>query len=68
MHKVGSQNKNGQVLLGRDPGHQPNHPKAEAYKMECSNCGHVYGCNGCDWHIRRCPVCQAGAPGLPDVQ
>jgi hypothetical protein len=27
-------------------------------------CGHRYGANGSDFHIRKCPNCQGGAPGL----
>ena len=27
-------------------------------------CGHRYGANGSDFHIRKCPKCQGGAEGL----
>jgi hypothetical protein len=28
-------------------------------------CIHKYGANGSDFHLRKCPKCQAGAKGLP---
>lgn len=27
-------------------------------------CGSRYGANGSDFHLRRCPQCDGGAPGL----
>jgi hypothetical protein len=35
-----------------------------AYKVECTECGYVYGANGSDMHARLCPECQGGAPGI----
>jgi hypothetical protein len=35
-----------------------------AYRMECLECGHVYGANGSDIPKRKCPECQGGASGL----
>jgi len=35
-----------------------------AYKMECLDCGYVYGANGTDVFQRKCPECQAGLPGI----
>jgi hypothetical protein len=35
------------------------------YKVECLWCGYVYGANGSDLHLRRCPQCSDGAKGLP---
>jgi hypothetical protein len=35
-----------------------------AYKLECTKCGYVYGANGADLHLRLCPQCQSGAPGI----
>ena len=57
-------NRNRQKCHGhrRIPG---NHSNQIAYKMECLHCGHVYGANGCDVHLRRCPKCQKGASGIP---
>jgi Zn finger protein HypA/HybF involved in hydrogenase expression len=34
------------------------------YQMGCSECGTVYGANGSDIHIRKCPKCQGGATGM----
>ncbi len=42
----------------------PNHPNAKVWKMRCEHCGHMYGANSCDWHIRKCPRCQGGQPGF----
>jgi rubredoxin len=36
-----------------------------AYKMECDNCGYVYGANGSDIAFRKCPNCQGGRAGIP---
>jgi Zn finger protein HypA/HybF involved in hydrogenase expression len=41
-----------------------NHRFAKMWKLECGHCGHAYGANSCDFHIRRCPKCQAGKPGI----
>jgi hypothetical protein len=35
------------------------------YLLRCGDCGHEYGANGSDIHLRKCPNCQGGAPGLP---
>jgi hypothetical protein len=35
-----------------------------AFKLECTHCGCVYGANGSDIHLRNCPACQGGAPGI----
>jgi hypothetical protein len=35
-----------------------------AYRMECLRCGFVYGANGSDIHIRKCPNCDDGAQGI----
>ncbi|MGA3162064.1 MAG: hypothetical protein ABSC77_12680 [Terracidiphilus sp.] len=61
---IGYVNRNGQVvvrntgLLGTDHGQS-------VYQLGCSLCGHVYGANGSDIHLRKCPEHQGGAPGLP---
>jgi Zn finger protein HypA/HybF involved in hydrogenase expression len=36
----------------------------KSYKLECRDCGHIYGANGCDIHERLCPECQGRAPGI----
>lgn len=39
-----------------------------AYRLECTVCENVYGTNGSDVHLRRCPACQGGAPGIPHLR
>jgi rubredoxin len=34
------------------------------YRLECLNCGYVYGANGSDIAERKCPECQGGKPGI----
>jgi hypothetical protein len=34
------------------------------YVLRCRHCEHEYGANGSDTHIRKCPSCQGGVPGL----
>jgi hypothetical protein len=59
----GHKNRNGQVtiratgLAGTDHGQI-------VYVLRCSSCGNEYGANGSDIHLRRCPACQGGRPGL----
>jgi Zn finger protein HypA/HybF involved in hydrogenase expression len=59
----GYANRNGQVVI-RNTGLPGTDHLQTVYQLECSNCGHVYGANGSDIHLRRCPECQGGAPGL----
>ena len=61
--QIGSINRNRQKNHGtRDlPG---NDHCQYSYKLECLCCGHCYGANGTDIHIRKCPKCQGGAPGI----
>jgi len=35
-----------------------------AFRLECINCGYVYGANGADIAERKCPECQGGEPGI----
>lgn len=37
-----------------------------SYKLEClnDNCGHIYGANGTDIFLRKCPECQGGNVGI----
>jgi Zn finger protein HypA/HybF involved in hydrogenase expression len=56
-------NRNGQVVI-RNTGIPGTDHLQTVYQLGCSNCGHVYGANGTDIHLRRCPKCQSGAPGL----
>ena len=66
----GDINVNGQRLVRRT-GQPGNHPYQRIWVLRCSGltqgqpgCGAEYGANGCDFHIRLCPKCQAGAAGL----
>jgi len=34
------------------------------YVLRCRRCGAEYGANGSDIHLRKCPECQNGRPGL----
>jgi len=49
------------ILKTDQPG---NHPYALKHILLCE-CGHIFGANSCDVHIRLCPECEGGAPGLP---
>jgi hypothetical protein len=57
-------NRNGQVVIRntRLPGSERGQT---VYQLGCSVCGHVYGANGSEIHVRRCPMHDRGAPGLP---
>jgi hypothetical protein len=62
--ETGYVNPNGQVVI-RDTGTSGTDKFQRIYQLACSNCGHIYGANGSDCHLRRCPKCQGGAEGLP---
>lgn len=61
--KIGYENRNRQRCLGHY-GVAGNDNLQFAYKMECLNCGYVYGANGADAFQRKCPECQGGQPGI----
>lgn len=59
----GYRNRNAQIVIsptGR-PGTDHNQ---QIYHLHCGSCGLNYGANGSDIHIRKCPRCGGGAPGL----
>jgi len=56
-------NRNRQVVV-RNTGLPGTDHGQSVYQLGCSDCGHVYGANGSDIHLRLCPKCQGGAPGL----
>lgn len=60
-------NCNGQRSLGKDRSFISNHVFGVPYEMQCSECRYIYGANSCDVHLRKCPVCQGGAPGLERI-
>ncbi|MFB0487769.1 putative Zn finger protein [Methylobacterium sp. OAE515] len=61
--EVGYVNRNSQEVIRRtdEPG---NDHLQKVYVLRCHPCGHVYGANGTDIHLRRCPACDGGRPGL----
>ena len=60
---VGTINKNNQMV--KEKTNLPGHANQKVHRMECLDCGHNYGANGYDCHLRKCPKCGGGAPGLP---
>jgi predicted RNase H-like nuclease len=62
---IGYINKNQQVVMGTRGIPGTDH-RAKAYKLEClnSSCGYLYGANGTDIFLRKCPACQGGRPGI----
>ncbi len=64
--RTGYINKNGQKNLGRtDPPRAGTDHCQYVYIMQCGKCGLIYGANGSDIHLRKCPNCQGGASGIP---
>lgn len=61
---IGYVNRNGQVVI-RNTGLRGTDHGQSVYQLGCSLCSHVYGVNGSDIHLRKCPNCQSGKPGLP---
>ncbi len=57
-------NKNKQVVI-RNTRRRGTDYGQSVYQMACSVCGYVYGVNGSDTHLRKCPKHQKGANGLP---
>lgn len=59
----GYENGNGQIVV-RDTGFpSETFGGQRVYELRCGHCGHRYGANGCDVHMRRCPSHQNGAKG-----
>jgi hypothetical protein len=63
--EAGDRNANGQELVEKTSVKSASHPFARVWRMRCSQCGGMYGCNSCDAHVSRCPRCGGGAPGEP---
>ena len=61
--RTGFVNPRGQVVIRRTELDGNDHMQ-KVYQMACSDCGEVYGANGSDAHLRKCPNCQGGQPGL----
>jgi uncharacterized Zn finger protein len=60
--EAGYRNRRDQEVV-RQTGHEGNLPGQRLYILRCHRCGHEYGANGCDIHIRKCPQCMGGQPG-----
>ncbi|MBS3850209.1 hypothetical protein KD146_16030 [Devosia sp. BSSL-BM10] len=70
QRKPGDINPNDQILIARTD--RPGTDYLQyVWVLVCARrnpggaiCGHRYGANGSDFHIRKCPSCQRGAAGL----
>ena len=63
-NSIGYVNRNGQVVIHNTALPGTDHGQS-VYQLGCSHCGHIYGANGSDIHLRKCPNCQGGVAGLP---
>ena len=61
--EIGDKNRNRQELLAKTS-HPGTDHNQRIWAVQCTDCGHVYGANGSDFHERKCPKCQGGAHGL----
>lgn len=68
--QLGDINVNDQILIARTDRPGTDHLQY-VWVLVCARrnaagelCGHRYGANGSDFHLRKCPKCQDGAPGL----
>ena len=59
----GYANRNGQIVI-RNTGLSGTDHLQTVYQLGCSACGHIYGANDSDIHLRLCPSCQGGVRGL----
>jgi hypothetical protein len=63
---ISETNRNRQELVRKTSDPSTSHRFAKIWVMRCHDCGHEYGSNSCDAHIRRCPRCSpAAAKGEP---
>lgn len=62
--QIGYVNRNKQRCAGHRGVAGTDHGQV-AYRMECLDCGHVYGANGSDVFQRKCPKCDGGRAGIP---
>lgn len=70
QRRPGDINSNDQILIARTDRPGTDHLQY-VWVLLCARraadgaiCGHRYGANGSDFHIRKCPKCQGGKPGL----
>ena len=62
---AGDHDKHSQELLEKTGLRSRSHRYTCIWRMRCTNCDSIYGCNSCDAHSRRCPLCQGGRPPEP---
>ena len=60
---IGYVNRNGQVVI-RNTGRHGTDSGQTIYQLACSICGYVYGAEGTDIPLRKCPNHEGGATGL----
>lgn len=60
--KIGFTNRNGQRVTAATELSGSDHNQ-KVYVLTCTGCRHVYGANGSDIHLRKCPRHQGGQPG-----
>jgi predicted RNA binding protein YcfA (HicA-like mRNA interferase family) len=65
--EIGDENPNGQ-LFARETEQPGTDHNQYVWELLCRHCGNKYGANGSDFHRRKCPQCQGGAPGLEIVE
>jgi predicted RNA binding protein YcfA (HicA-like mRNA interferase family) len=63
LAEVGDENPNGQLFAQETDRPGTDHNQY-IWELLCKHCGNRYGANGSDFHHRKCPKCQGGAPGL----
>jgi predicted RNA binding protein YcfA (HicA-like mRNA interferase family) len=61
--EIGDENPNGQ-LFARETDQPGTDHNQYVWELLCRHCGYRYGANGSDFHHRKCPSCQGGAPGI----
>ncbi|EMB2829786.1 TPA: hypothetical protein ACKQCK_000422 [Stenotrophomonas maltophilia] len=62
--RIGFTNRNQQQNIGAT-GLSGTDYGQSIYVLRCGLCHATYGANGSDIHLRKCPTCQGGRPGLP---
>jgi hypothetical protein len=62
--RIGFTNRNGQRVTAKTSLQGSDHNQ-KVYVLTCIECGYVYGANGSDIHVRKCPRHQGGQPGEP---
>ena len=66
MVEEGAINRNGQRLIKKTDRPGTDHNQY-VWILRCEECGHEYGANGFDFHLRKCPGHQGGSPGIDSL-